>query len=75
MVNPDEQKLLDVDPYANVAVVDNDVTEKDEERLDQMAFLRKVLGIVGGQLVFTLAIAIWASYDYNFGYFVTSLGC
>lgn len=40
-----------------------------------MSFVRKVLGIVAGQLVFTLGIAIWASVNYDFGIFCTSVGC
>jgi len=51
------------------------VTEEDEARLDQMSFVRKVLGIVAGQLFFTVLILIWASADYDFGTFCISLGC
>jgi len=44
-------------------------------RLDQMSFLRKVLGIVGFQLTLTVVIILASSYSYSFGSFCTSIGC
>lgn len=40
-----------------------------------MGFVRKVLGIVAAQLIFTFIILISASYSYDFGVFCTSVGC
>lgn len=52
----------------------NERTEKDEETADQMSFVRKVLGIVGFQLVITFAICIYASVSIDFGIFCISPG-
>jgi FtsH-binding integral membrane protein len=49
--------------------------EEDEARCDQLSFLRKVLGIVAGQLLLTFICIVGASYSYDFGLFCTSLGC
>jgi protein lifeguard len=40
-----------------------------------MGFVRKVLGIVSAQLLFTFVIVIAASYSVDFGFFCTSVGC
>jgi len=40
-------------------------TEKDLERMDQMMFVRKVLGIVAFQLVITFGIAMACTYTYQ----------
>ncbi len=40
-----------------------------------MGFVRKVLGIVAAQLLFTFIIVISASYSDGFGLFCTSVGC
>lgn len=48
--------------------------EEDEAVQDQLSFVRKVLGIVAGQLLLTLGIALGASFNYDFGSFCASLG-
>lgn len=52
--------------------------EEDTDRIDQLQFMRKVLGIVGGQLFVTFVIILGAAasgYGSPFWLFVTSFGC
>lgn len=52
-----------------------EMTEKDEARLDQLAFVRKVIGIVALELLITFAIMIPAAFNEGFGNFCASTGC
>jgi hypothetical protein len=49
-------------------------TDKELEKDDQMMFVRKVLGIVAGELVVTFIVLLGASYSLDFGNFCKSLG-
>jgi len=52
--------------------------EEDTDRLDQLSFMRKVLGIVGGQLVVTFVVILCAAasgYGSGFWQFCVSNGC
>lgn len=55
-------------------MIGNKKTRKEEEVEDQLMFVRKVLGIVAGQLVCTFVVVIGASYSIDFGLFCISLG-
>lgn len=64
--------------YANTVPEDlqiPDRTEKDEATDDQMSFVRKVLGIVAGQLVLTSGTILLSAYSESFGDFCQSLPC
>lgn len=53
-------------------------TEEDTDRLDQLSFMRKVLGIVGGQLLVTFVVILSAAasgYGSGFWLFCVSNGC
>lgn len=63
--NPDQNPQQAYPTQVTDEAKGEEKTEKDLERMDQMMFVRKVLGIVAFQLAITFGIAIASSYTYE----------